>query len=674
MDFLLLLYLLIIVNYNRKGSTVNKEKVLKLLREAESAYYNADPVMTDAEYDELVILARREWPDDPDFIVRRIGAAPERGAWEIKQHSSPMGSIDNILADSPSTHIDDVLRNGKSWWLSLGSPAVLLQHKMDGLSVDVELDTCTVKSAILRGDGLVGEDILRNFSKMQGFHKHTIYTSFTSARCEIVVFKRDLEAINAAQVAAGDKPYDNCRNAASGIARRLDGKFSDKLTAIAFDIRFLSKKCDSEILSDTRVFSVPTVRATTWEEVEEYYKATLRGRDSIPYDIDGIVIKVDSLADRHEPDSMLPSWIRALKFPPEEQSFRVDEIQWFVGKTGKLTPVIHNFIGVQFKGKVVNFVTLHNYAYFCRYRLAVGDRISVAIAGDVIPHVEDVLSRGSGTMIAAPKTCPCCGSLLRADATNLYCDAVGCSGRVVAVINAHIKEMGIEEVGPELVDKLHKAGQARLIRFDHFPDLYRLTVADIMKLEGFQSVGATKVVDNIRSRMQVSLSVFVASLGIPGVGAKTVEKIPVSSLSELMDMTVDRLQEVDGIGKKTAVQIKDGLSASIAFIGQLLQNGVTIKESKQRATVVSNILNGKAYCFTGDPACINVDTGKNYTREDMQALVVANGGVVKSGVSKKLDVLVLADMGSGSSKARKAKELGVEMISAKEFFIRVGVL
>lgn len=649
---------------------MNIEKTVALLSDADDAYYNsAEPILSDAEYDELKYFAKVLFPNHDYF--KRVGAAPT-GQFPKKKHRIPMGSIENFVADSPASFITDIISAAKKWRVGVHG-RILAQPKLDGLSVNLEYEEGQLVRALLRGDGYEGEDIFGNVIRMCGVLME-LPVEIQNVRSEIVLPKKNLAKINVFQEEIGERMYANCRNAASGIARRLDGKYSEYLEVIAFDI-VAPKEKDSDLINKMYgINHVPTDTLVYPDQIAEYYRKLMHDRDELPWDIDGAVIKADLMEDRDKlledgGNEMLPPWIRAMKFPAEERLFKVDDIRWFVGKTGKLSPVLRNLAGVQFAAKVVREVTLHNYSYFCRYKIAKGDKISVAIAGDVIPKIEDVKERSGNLPFEAPKECPDCGSLLRIEETFLWCDAAGCPGRIKALINAHVKEMGIEEVGPELVEKLFMAGKKGLIKFDHFPDLYSLAKKDLMKIAGFADRSAEKIVENIRAKMEPLLPVFVASLGIPGIGVRIIEKIGVKTLDELMKLSVSAMERVDGVGEQTANHIKIGLDGFYHLIGRMLANGVKIKVEKKVAAK-SNRLGGKSFCFTGDIKELNPDTGKAWEREEAWALVEENGGAVKSGVSKKLDVLVLADMSSGSGKARKAKQYGVEMISSVEFFKR----
>jgi DNA ligase (NAD+) len=552
--------------------------------------------------------------------------------------------------------------------------------------VNVECQNGEPVNAILRNDGIEGEDIFRNFCKM----RQQFVTNKTKEACtenvhaEILLYKKDLEEINKLQEIAGEKSYANCRNAAAGIARRFDGKYSEYLEVMPFEVntanlyvsdfdrlKSLDYGKDFRLGIDGKRYAFTAV-CTMWEEIRQGYIVTLAGRERLPYVIDGIVIKINELAKRTD-HSERPDWIRAMKFPPEAKTFRVDDIEWFVGKIGHVTPVIVNKLGVQFQDKVVKNVTLHNYEQFCRHKLAPGDKISVVIAGDVIPKIESVLQRSGEPLFIVPKNCPECGSILRVEEKFLVCDSDGCPGRIEAMINAFIKEMGIEEVGEETVEKLLELGRQGEIKFDHYPDLFLLKAQDLLKVEGYASGSVAKVLANIHAKKQVELPKFIAALGIPNVGDKVIEKLGVTSLDELMAMKDTEMIKKEGIGELTAARIIHGLARFTPLIGLLLSAGVSIIQPK-KIERQSKILEGESYCFTGDTNVVNPLTMKKFDRDELWELVKQHGGIVKTGVSKKLNNLVLVDINSQTSKARKAREYQINIMTDIQFLTKIGII
>ena len=655
-----------------------EEQSIDLLKELDDSYYNGTSIEDDFVYDKFKKKVQKKYPDNPYF--KTVGApVPDSSPWKTVKHSIPMGSIESIIGNDKDTFIESVLEQTRKWWVKMGKPEVLLQHKLDGLSVNLEYEKGKLVRAILRNDGVEGEDVFRNVKRMKNV-PIDVNPDFTNIRCEIILFKKDLETINREQKALGEKLYANCRNAAAGICRRLDGKYSDNLTVLPFDVNQnrvkkifdfvllnqLEAESKCEVIHGFRLVPWASIK-DPWLNIENAYRLLIQDRHNIPYDIDGAVIKFSRRWDRND-DSMIPNWIKAMKFPPEEKEFTADKINWFVGKTGHVTPVLWNEAGVQFSAKVVHEATLHNYNQFCIHKVAPGDKIAVSISGDVIPKVEGVIERSGNPMFEVPKVCPSCNSLLKVDGKFLTCEAEGCGGRIKALINAHVKIMDIEEIGPALVDNLYENGF-----ISNYTGLYKLTTRDISSIEGYQQKSAQKVIDNIQSNREKDFPTFIASLGIPSIGRRIIEKTGIDNLDDLIKISLSDLKNIDGIGEITALKIKEGVDKCHYLIMELFQNGVTIKEKKETKKV-SDALQGKAVCFTGDTKVPNLETGNTFTRPECQELVKEHGGVVKSGVSKKLDVLVLVDLNSQTSKSRKARELGIEMISDKQFFERVGVL
>jgi len=655
-------------------------EAISKLRTFDDLYAEGNPAITDAQYDNFKLKVKTKYPDHPYF--QEVGApVPDNTPWKTIKHDIPMGSIANIEPD-PENFVESILENTKKWFNNyalLGD--ILIQHKLDGLSVSLKYNDHKLSHAILRGDGQFGEDILRNVIKMRNVRRELPINTL-ELRGEIILSREALIRINKTLEAAGEKTYANCRNAAAGIARRLDGKFSNELKIIYFTCIGASSYID-ENSTDEKLFTymhsldletVSTLQVTSkdFQDIVNQYTTMIKDRDNLNYDIDGLVIKVNDL-DARQDMSLKPEWIRAMKFPPEEKLFTVDDILWEVGKTGKVNPVLHCEAGTQFQAKIVHRVTLHNYNQFCLHKIAPQDKVSVVISGDVIPKIEQVKERSGNKMFEAPKACPECNSILRIEEKFLFCDAEGCPGRVKSLINAHVKVMDIEECGPELVEKLYDLGQRNIIQFNDMASLYQLTIPDILKVEGYQRPSAEKVWDNIQAAKTVSLEKFIASLGIPSIGEKKVAKIKAKSINEITAMSLEHLKNIQGIGGATAIALKEGLEDNYALIGKLLANGVKIKE-KQEIVQTSDRLKDKTFCFTGNVDLLNPDTRIAFKREELQELVVQNGGINKSGVSKKLDYLVIADPASTSSKATKARKYGTQLISPEEFLKLVGLL
>lgn len=639
--------------------------IIDQLIEYDTAYYAGESPVSDIEYDTIKKSAKKQFPDHPYF--KTVGAKIKNTPWEIKQHTMPMGSMDNIPTSKPDTHIDDCIENAIKWWNRLGSPKLMLQPKLDGLSLNLEYENGKLVRAIVRGDGKEGEDILRNVLKMKNVPKE-ITEHISNIRGEIVLPKSSFLKINQLLEEEGSKTYKNTRNSSAGIARRYDGKYSEYLEFIPFDV--ISKapyEFDNQLLVEISSYCT-TIKYTIVTDVAQLKRCYLSGidkRKSLPFAVDGMVIKVNDMSLRKD-TSLRPNWIRAMKFPPEENRFPVDNISFGIGKTGAVTPVLENEIGVQFQDKIVNRCTLHNYNQFKIHSVAKGDMVSITISGDVIPKVINVVERSGNPPFNMLEKCLFCGTTIIFTDKEAYCDNTKCPGRIEALINAHVKVMGIDEVGEKLVSKLLTAGKEGKINFSDYADLYTLTKEDILKIDGYANRSAEIVINNIAKAKTVGLSVFIASLGIPDIGDKTIAKTGAKSLEQIQKMSITELESKAGIGHITASAIVYGIKEFDAMIIKLIRNGVIIIQEED-VKIKEDIFKGKSFCFTGDIPITNPDTNSPYTRKEFQAFVEKFGGVNKTGVSKKLDILVMADPNSTSTKAKKAKDMGVELWSCEKF-------
>lgn len=630
---------------------------IKQLQEHDRKYAQGCPTGTDAEYDAFKYNVKNHYGDNDPYF-KTVGTPVEDSPWTVVRHRTLMGSITNIASD-PEDFANSVTQNTEKW---LDTKQCIVQHKLDGLSTCLTYYQHTLSAAVLRGDGYEGEDILRNVLKMKN-----VKTSLPvkELRGEILLSKKSLQEINEQLEKEGTKLYKNCRNAAAGIARRLDGRFSEHLVILYYAVKSEQEyTTDSDSLLELDKYNlhyVDTKVVHNADFITQYYTDMIEQRATLPFVIDGLVIK-DNIVENRTDTSVKPDWVRAMKFPPEQQPFVVDKIIWEVGKTGHVTPVAVNEQGVMFNDKVVNNVTLHNHAKFLEYNISVKDTISVVIAGDVIPKIDKVVVRNN-CPIHAPTHCPDCTQPLTVIDKFLHCTNKQCSGIQKALINAHIKIMGIEDFGPETVQSLFSLNPAN-VKFSNIADIYSLSVDNFKKVDGIEDKTATKLYTNIQQAKQVSLPKFIASLGIPKIGHRIVEKIPVTTLEELL--AISDFSQYKGIAKKTSDTIVIGLEDNNDLIANLLENGVTIIVP-EKEELLSTKLKDLSFCFTGDIANINSETNSPYTRKEFQKLVVQHGGINKSGVSKVLNYLVIDNTDSTTSKAVKAKSYGTILISPTDF-------
>lgn len=607
------------------------------LKEFDKAYHGGVAHISDADYDQIKATLQVQFPDDPYF--KTVGARPS--GIQLIAHNPPMGSIKNATVADRSTDeswMASVVHSAKAWMAENPNTVYTLEWKLDGVSVDVTIVNGKPVAA-LRGDGYKGEDVTANL-------QHAL-TAPVPGRGEILIAKESLATIQQLQIKAGEQPYSNTRSAVSGIIRRQDGLYSNYLFIVFYHYTSIvaTMICNSSVV-------------VTIDTIEAAYKDMVAVRAGLNISMDGAVLKRD-LPERFTGDPLLPDGLLALKFPPERKHFTVDRIDAAVGYTGRLTPVVISNTGVQFADKVISRVTAHNWQYIKDAGIGVGATLEVSISMDVIPKIEKVLTPAP---VDLPTVCYACGGDLTMAGPHLYCTNSECIGIKQALLTGYIKELDIVGLGSESVIKLCAATY-------HTPDmLYHLSVDNLRVLFGMSEPVATRLVQEIRDKSNITLSTFISALCLPNIGVTTMDKIlthftHINSVTDLCVLTVADLQQVDGCGAITASNLVDGLKAKHDLVTKLLQH-VTIKPRPQ---VVTGVLSGNTYCFTGDTLEPNLLTQKPYTREDLYDLVQINGGSISTSVTKKTTHLVVASLPTDTTKAQKARAKNLPIITVGEF-------
>ncbi len=609
------------------------------LQEASDAYYNSTPVVTDEVYDawrdELVDLKA----DSP--AVTTIGAPVAASEWVKVKHSFTMGSLDK--AQTPEEM--------QAWCSKVQRTAderFLITEKLDGISISLRYENGTLMQAVTRGDGVTGEDIVANVRRMRGIPQTLGTQESLILRGEIVLLKDDHKKH------FSDKA--NPRNAAAGTAKRFDGQGSEHLTVIVYQIvegiEVSSEEHQFKVLQQLG-FTVPrweVVWATstvldTWTKYE-------RGlREALPYDIDGLVVRLNdlsyqlSLGDNHG----RPNGAVAFKFTAPARETLAKELIWQVGGTGRMTPVAV-FDPVNLVGAEISRASLYNLAYIEKLGFDVGATILVSRSNDVIPRVTQVI-KGVGTTARAPKLCTACGHETARDGEYVICPNVaGCPAQAVGRIKQWIGELNILEWGETLIQKLV---DEKLVT--NVADLYKLKKEQLASLERMGDRSAEAVLKTLWASTPMALENFLGALSIP-LCATSIIRLVIDSgydtLEKIQAMTYAQLMEIQGLGPKRADAIHDGLRANKQLITDLLAAGVTIKERTKGS------LTGKSVCFTGKSV---------RKRAELEQMAVNAGGSVKGSVGKGLTYLVMADPASTSSKAEAARKNGTSCISEENF-------
>ena len=664
-----------------RASTAVAKKIVSLrekIRKHEYLYYVLDrPEISDAEFDRLMNELKQleaEYPElmRPDSPTRRVGGAPREG-FQTYRHSSPMRSLDNGFSYEELREFDRRVRE------LAGRERVdyVAEHKFDGLSISLLYDSGVLVRGVTRGDGTTGEDVTPNLRTIRSIplsvdgailKKHGMTAGF-EVRGEVIMTRKAFEKLNAQQMELGGKPFANPRNAAAGAVRVLDPSItaSRRLDFYAYYLLVNGKgpKRHSEaleILAKLR-FKTSLKDAEVCHsigEVEKYCDRWESKREKLPYEIDGIVIKVDETALWNELGytAKAPRWAIAYKYAAHQATTVVKAIQVNVGRTGVLTPwVLLEPVGIG--GVTVSRSTLHNMDEIERLNIHEGDTILVERAGEVIPHVLQVVKHGKEEKpFRMPKNCPVCGSHIhKAEGEVAYrCVNSACPAkRKESLLHfASRHAMNIDGLGEKLVDQLVEKGLVKDVA-----DLYELDLETLAGLERMAEKSAQNLLDEIAASKKNSLARLVYALGMRFVGERTGQLLAehFGSLDALAKAGVEELTEVEEIGPKVAESIVEFFSerANQKLVEHLRKVGVNLKEERQKPK--DTRLAGQTFVFTG--------TLERHSREEAGALVGAHGGKVASSVSKNTTYVVAgADAGS---KYNKAKSLGVTILDETQF-------
>jgi DNA ligase (NAD+) len=658
------------------------EQLRSEIEEHRYAYYVlAQPKVPDAEFDRLfsrLEAIEQEYPElvTPESPTQRIGPAPAEEFAEV-QHSVPMLSLANAFDDaSVEAFHGRVLSRLEGAGIDTEGLEYVAEPKLDGTAISIRYEQGRLVQGSTRGDGTRGEDVTHNVRTIESVPlklRGKQIPKVLEVRGEVFMPKAGFAAFNRKAAMAGAKTFVNPRNAAAGSLRQLDPKLTAERPLDAFFyglgelIGFSAPTTQAEILGLLAGFGLRV--SPEWELVVgfhgclAYYSDIGTKRSDLPYEIDGVVYKVNRIDWQHALGavSRAPRWAIAHKFPAEEEMTVVAAVEFQVGRTGAITPVARLepiFVG----GVTVSNVTLHNIGEVQRKDVRVGDTVIVRRAGDVIPEIVGVVAdkRPKRTRrVKLPDKCPVCGS----DIVQAEGEAVArCSGQLVCP--AQLKEslkhfasrsaMDIEGLGSKLIDQLV---DARIVA--NPADLYQLTLEQLLELDRMGEKSAGKLLDALERSKQTTFSRFLFALGIRGVGAATASTLAaaIPTLKEFLSADEERLQEVEDVGPIVAAQIVSfvGESRNTKIIDQLIRYGV--RWPTTAPTAVKNLpLAGKRVVLTGTLAGLS--------RSEATAKLKALGAKVTSSVSKSTD-LVIAGANPGS-KLERAEGLGVEVWSEEK--------
>jgi DNA ligase (NAD+) len=634
------------------------------LRRHEHLYYVLDqPEISDAEYDALMRELQQLEAEHPDLVTadsptRRVGGRPREGFVKVP-HSSPMLSLDNALNEAELRAWDTRVREGLR-----GAPVrYVAELKLDGLSMAVHYRHGGFAQAVTRGDGRVGEDVTENARTIRSLPLRLKAGQTVEARGEVIMNRNGFEQLNAERELQGQPKFANPRNAAAGSLRVLEPQITASRPLEFFAYWLLTEgkpplPSHAATLDElTRLgFKVNPHRrvCVSFEELAGFIQQWESKRDTLGYEIDGIVVKVDS---REQQDALgwtakAPRWAIAFKYPARQEETVVENIEVQVGRTGALTPVAHLrpvFVG----GVTVSRATLHNEDEIERLGLQAGDTVVIERSGDVIPKIVRVKEHGTARRpFTMPKQCPVCGGDIVRESGEAAsrCINTNCPARLKeSVLHFAARPvMNIDGLGDALVDQLVERGLVRSVA-----DLYELGTDHLIGLERMGRKSAERVVENIAASKQQPLPRVLNGLGIPFVGERTAAILAghFGDMDAILQASADELQRAEEVGPKVARSIRLFFDEprNRELVERLRREGLRFQHEK---TKTGGGLAGKTFVLTG--------TLPNWTREDAKAAIEAAGGKVSGSVSRKTSYVVAGE--EAGSKLDKARELGVPVI------------
>ena len=649
------------------------QELTDILNDANYKYYVLDePTITDQEYDkylrELEEL-EQEYPNyaKQDSPTQRVGGQV-LDTFEKVTHKIPMMSLSDVFSESEIASFDEKIKKEGI------IPQYVCELKIDGLSVSLLYEKGILVRAATRGDGVVGENITHNVKTIKSIPLKLKKEIDIEVRGEIYMSKKALEKVNIERLKNGEKPLQNARNGAAGSIRQLDSKVAAKRGLDAW-IYHLPNPLDYNInthfealqfMSELGFKTNPNnFLANNIGEVFEFIEQKKAQREELPYDIDGIVIKVNNIRQQLDLGytAKYPKWATAYKFPAEEVLTRLNDIIFTVGRTGQITP---NAVldPVLVMGSTIARATLHNENNILEKDLRIGDIVSIRKAGDVIPEVVEAKKErrtGKEKQFQMIKECPICGSKLikKENQVDYFCLNDSCPTRKIEglIHFASRDAMNIDGLGDKIMEDFFNFAFIKTI-----PDIYLLKnhQKELMRLEGYGEKSITKLLDSIEKSKVNSLEKLLFGLGIPHVGSKTAKILSshYHNIDNIINASFEDLSSINDIGDIIAQSIIDYFQNedNITIINKLKSYDVNMNYLGPKIIKDDNFY-GKTFVLTG--------TMENYKREDAKSLIEQRGGKTTSSVSKKTDV-VLAGKDPGS-KYMKAKELNINIWTEEDF-------
>ena len=627
-------YFISIFSDIKNNEEVTEEKFKSLLLESSNSYYTSEEsILEDSEFDFL----KNKFIEKYGYNPVNIGTNKKLSkGFKKEKHNIPMGSLIEFSTDV------DVVADIKKWTLKYSSEdEYCTSEKIDGLSVSIYYNLGRYTQALTRGDGFEGDNITENVRKMKNIPDRLPEPITCYLRGEIALSKKSCSQYF--------PNFKNPRNGAVGLTKRLDGVGCEHLDVYFYklytkDIEF---KKESEILDyikNTLKLTAPryyTTNLVTLIALHKRYETEVR--EKLDYLLDGLVVNINSKKRQSEilENELLPEYARKFKFESEVATTELLQVVHQVGRTGAITPVAL-LEPVVCGGTLIKRATLHNYDEIERLGLEAGDIVSLARSKDVIPKIINVVRKNEYSVkIKIPKECPVCGSVLEKKEAILYCTNDFCDARVAKSLIHWLNILNIQNMGEKIVEALIDAGKLKTI-----PDFYRLKVEDIANLEHQGDKNANKILKELSDKRIISLPELLAGLNIRNLSVKRAEILEdnFGNLEDILKVGTKELVAIDGFESILATFIVCGLKGKQKLIEEILKY-VKIKQK------TLGTLTGQSFCFSG------------FRNGDLEEAIKRKGGSIASGVSKKLNYLVVINKNNTTSKITKAKEYGTVIIT-----------
>jgi DNA ligase (NAD+) len=627
---------------------ISPQKLGELLIEAKKTYYTSGKtIMDDHTFDVLEDVLRKKLPYHRIFT--KAGTSSFITGFDKKSHSIPMGSQNKVNT------IDDLIHYFELKKIPANTEFVI-QPKCDGISLEIVYQNGKLVETITRGDGQIGDVITQNVVKMKNVVLNLPKDFSGAVRCEIVMLNKDFKRLNQT-----DNNYSNSRNAASGISQRLDGQFSEFCSLYAVDTSSTSHKFTTEnekinFLKKNGFTTVENLLCQNFDQIEKIYQQFLnKNRQNYPFEIDGLVIKINDLDLQYKLGSKnnRPKGQVAYKFPSRSSQTKIVNIDWQVGPMGTITPVAQ-VEPIEISGAIITFASLANYDLIKEKNINIDDIVEIQRRGDVIPHVEKVITKVNSGHTIAPNHCPLCHTKLINENKFIRCPNISkCPGQILGSLRLFCDILEIKGISNKTIQKLH---QLNLIKLPG--DFYKLKISDFENIPGLGNKSGTNIVNEIQAKKNLSLKQILDAAVIPNFSSKRIIQIinaGFDSPEKILNLTIPQLEALPGVQITLAEKIYQGIQNRKDFINSILSQ---ISINKPKTINHKSKILSKNFAITGSLSS---------PRKNIEEKIISLGGKLSSSVTSNTDYLITNETKSNSSKFINAQKFGTKIISEAEF-------